>query len=73
MQWKWASKPNSHLLSTRIFESNCFLTMTLQGGQYFYRLSSACRLIEYNSSIADNIEVLYLKMKKIAEFLLKRS
>ena len=34
--------------------SNCdfqFLTMTSRGGQYFYRFSSACRLIEYNSSI----------------------
>ena len=28
-----------------------FLTMTSRGGQYFYRFSSACRLIEYNSSI----------------------
>ena len=28
-----------------------FLTMTSRGGQYFYRFPSACRLIEYNSSI----------------------
>ena len=28
-----------------------FLTMTSRCGQYFYRFSSACRLIEYNSSI----------------------
>ena len=28
-----------------------FLTMTSRGGQYFYRFSSACRLIEYNSSL----------------------
>ena len=28
-----------------------FLSMTSRGGQYFYRFSSACRLIEYNSSI----------------------
>ena len=27
-----------------------FLTMISRGGQYFYRFSSACRLIEYNSS-----------------------
>ena len=27
-----------------------FLTMTSRGGQYFYRFSSACRLIEYNCS-----------------------
>ena len=26
--------------------------MTSRGGQYFYRFSSACHLIEYNSSIA---------------------
>ena len=28
-----------------------FLTMTSRGGQYFYRFSSACLLIEYNSLI----------------------
>ena len=28
-----------------------FLTMTSRGGQYFYRFSSPCRLIEYNFSI----------------------
>ena len=33
-----------------------FLTMTSRGGQYFYRFSSACRLIEYNSSIIDRGE-----------------
>ena len=31
-----------------------FFTMTSRGGQYFYRFSSACRLIEYNSSIEIN-------------------
>ena len=31
-----------------------FLTMTSRGGQYFYRFSSACRLIEYNSSITSS-------------------
>ena len=29
-----------------------FLTMTSRGGQYYYRFSGACRLIEYNSSIS---------------------
>ena len=32
-----------------------FLIMTSRGGQYFYRFLSACRLIEYNSSI-DELE-----------------
>ena len=34
-----------------------FLTMTSRGGQYFYRFSSACRLIEYNSSITPEMTI----------------
>ena len=37
-----------------------FLTMTSRGGQYFYSFSSACRLIEYNSSIIPNNNYGYL-------------
>ena len=45
-----------------------FLTMTSRGGQYFYRFSSACRLIEYNSSIIHKF--LALSISVIWKFLI---
>ena len=42
-----------------------FLTMTSRGGQYFYRFSSACRLIEYNSSIEGAHAITQPSFKKV--------
>ena len=53
-----------------------FLTMTSRGGQYFYRFSSACRLIEYNSSIIvcrSNVYIVFIsKINEIFNIFTKK-